>query len=401
MMMKMTKMILVASILALLSGTALEAQVVIGADLTPNPGALLELKSNGNSGTNANATAGFLFPRVNISNFTPATDAAFAASIGGTGSWNRQTHTGLVVYNVGSPAGLYLWNGTQWETFSAVTASPIVTAANGLNKNGTSIELGGALTKPTTTISGSAQSIVFDLQNVTASNEGLLIKNLPALIVNKSPLAVDVITGKVGILGGGSEAKIAFLQATNNSYLSSYATGGSADAANNSRTRTIPWNISNVPAGLPSTGGDMVTNNLVVFIPSENSFELLEDIAVELSGYIGYGANVTNIDPVNGSGSTNGGTSDITVVNASIQVKRAGGGTYENYSSVRAVYQQPTTPYRQTLNIPPAMLIGYRGDRIRMVVIPQPSDLGTSHRSPAVVNPFGSDFCKSLKIVGQ
>jgi hypothetical protein len=147
----------------------------------------------------------------------------------------------------------------------------------------------------------------------------------------------------------------------------------------------------------------MVTNNLVAYSSADRSFELLEDASVELSGYIGYGSNVTNEGP-NGSGALNGGTADITIVNASIQVKYASEGSgapFRNCSSVRAVYQQPTTPYRQTLNIPPTMFTGHAGDKIRMVVIPRPSNLGVVHTKPAVVNPFGTDFCKSLKIIAQ
>jgi hypothetical protein len=98
-----------------------KAQVTIGSNTLPNNGAILDVKNNDNA---INANGGINFPRVLITNFTPTTDSDFAASIGATNSWDRQKHTGLMVYNTGTPVGLHIWNGTRWIAVGGGTVSP-------------------------------------------------------------------------------------------------------------------------------------------------------------------------------------------------------------------------------------------------------------------------------------
>lgn len=393
------------------------AQVTIGSSREPSNAALLELKTQDaiNPATvtdDANITStkgGFVLPRVKLKDlntlepFIPLSDQDW---LNASTSKIKEKHAGLMVYNINTASpfaqGIYTWDGGKW----VICAMDI---KNGLHLDGNIIKLGGTLTDDETTIDLDTKNLVFDLTNAsTDDDKGLMIKNLQTLSVDSKGLVVDGVTGKIG-LNPGIPAKIAFLQSDTQTYLSSLSTGGSDDSDNSSRTYTIPWNITTVPSDKPSTGGDMATNNLVKFIPSENAFELMEDAAVELSGYIGYVPRATS-ETGAGLNPSAGGDVDkevyrTTIVNASIQTKKEGGSLYTNCTSVRGTFLRPTTPYRQTLSIPPALYVGKKGDRIRMVVIPRPksgsTELGVSHEDPRLVVPYGTKYSKSLKIIAQ
>lgn len=108
--------------------TGLKAQVTIGSGLSPNAGAILDLKEYYSKDPLKDASTsnrGMLLPRVKLINLTPATDEEFAASIGATGSWDRNSHIGLLVYNINEDfctggASIYkkpyIWDGVKWET---------------------------------------------------------------------------------------------------------------------------------------------------------------------------------------------------------------------------------------------------------------------------------------------
>ena len=100
-----------------------QAQVTIGCEQTPISGALLDLKEENST------SKGLGLPRVKLTKLNPDSDSDFAASIGGSGSWNRAQHEGLLIYNVNdTPAGctneiyveapaqgIYVWDGSAWS----------------------------------------------------------------------------------------------------------------------------------------------------------------------------------------------------------------------------------------------------------------------------------------------
>ena len=93
------------------SGTAfVNAQVRIGANVTPEKGAVLDLKSSGYVG-------GLLLPRVTLAdlNTVPSTWV-------GSGTLDPSKLKGLLVFNNdGSfPKGIYVWNGTKWQAMITV-----------------------------------------------------------------------------------------------------------------------------------------------------------------------------------------------------------------------------------------------------------------------------------------
>lgn len=102
-----------------------QAQVTIGSANKPKDGALLDLKEYEDVATPGGITSqrGLVIPRVNISNLKPSTPEELAASIGNTGSWGMDDHTGLMVYNVSNREvdrgetcpGIHVWNGIEWE----------------------------------------------------------------------------------------------------------------------------------------------------------------------------------------------------------------------------------------------------------------------------------------------
>lgn len=121
-------------LLLLLIACSLSAQVTVGSNNAPVSGALLQLKES--EGTDENAAKGLVMPRVVLSDLTPATDAALAKSIGGSGSYSMSEHIGLVVYNIGSQVvddpcsmtlsispGLYVWHGDKWEALYGQSGS--------------------------------------------------------------------------------------------------------------------------------------------------------------------------------------------------------------------------------------------------------------------------------------
>jgi hypothetical protein len=100
------------------------AQVTIGANLDPNEGSLLDLKTSDES---VNSTKGMMLPRVRLTDLTklypmlektpgsgePVEEYNEAAEIAAM----HAAHIGLTVYNVGKswePSGIFVWTGAKW-----------------------------------------------------------------------------------------------------------------------------------------------------------------------------------------------------------------------------------------------------------------------------------------------
>ena len=93
------------------SGTAfVNAQVRIGANAVPEKGTVLDLKS---SSAAPGYIGGLLLPRVALAGLNTAPDASWV----GSGTPVPANLKGLLVYNTNTavgPAGIYVWNGTEW-----------------------------------------------------------------------------------------------------------------------------------------------------------------------------------------------------------------------------------------------------------------------------------------------
>jgi len=101
----------------------LQAQVTIGTADAPVPGALLQLKTTGDTSAKANADKGLGMPRVFLSDIDKLSPMYSYADADNTPSANDvNEHIGLVVYNTniclqakGEDAGIYVWNGNEWK----------------------------------------------------------------------------------------------------------------------------------------------------------------------------------------------------------------------------------------------------------------------------------------------
>ncbi|MCL2651959.1 MAG: hypothetical protein FWD60_13190, partial [Candidatus Azobacteroides sp.] len=130
----MRKFFLLAGIFAAVNIVSISAQVTVGTNEGPVPGAILQVKTTGDavSNGNVNATQGIGFPRVALVTkdlLQPMYSATDASNL--TDAIKMQ-HKGLVVYNVTdddnadlSP-GLYQWDGTGWTGFAQKTPAAVV-----------------------------------------------------------------------------------------------------------------------------------------------------------------------------------------------------------------------------------------------------------------------------------
>ncbi len=135
-----------------------KAQVTIGSNITPNTGALLDLKENANKDTNA--SKGLLLPRVmleDIGNLYPMFtngDPLYTDT-------EKDLHTGLIVYNLkddpanGLCPGPYVWENSSWNrllepceytppsilTIECPITTPIVSGTKGVTMSGTIIPI--------------------------------------------------------------------------------------------------------------------------------------------------------------------------------------------------------------------------------------------------------------------
>lgn len=405
--MKKRNLLLIFGCLFLIASPG-KAQVTIGSNSEPLTGALLQLKENDNAATASNSSKGLLLPRVALTS-TTVTSVITGLTAAPT------NYKGLVVYNVGAsgstvPVGTYVWTGSEWHLLENLDSFNLK-ARNGLTyANNDSVVLGGTMTATSTTINLDDKTLIFDNVNAPAyssstRNVGLILKDLPDITTNSVGLVIDRETGRLGMNSAGIPAKLAFYQAAEEDYVSDLAlasaTGDNDDTTNAGRTRIVRWNEAN----------DEFTNNLLDFVPSLNCFQIpdtVSEIMVELSGYIGYVANATSTT----NATFNGGTNDVTIVNAAIQVQQVATydpvtgsptsyGNWVNWTSMRGVFPYLATPYRQTLSIPPALVKLSRYDRIRLVVIPYPSALGAAHTNGRVVAPYGTSIAKAIKIIAQ
>lgn len=115
---------LITCIFCLLPVPAVFAQVTIGSTTAPEKGVLLQLKDDGTYSNGETAEKGLGLPRVNLLSTkldaTSYTDLSKTID-GANGIWDKDTHIGLLIYNVNEDMcksigkGLYVWDGLEWQ----------------------------------------------------------------------------------------------------------------------------------------------------------------------------------------------------------------------------------------------------------------------------------------------
>lgn len=98
-----------------------QAQVTIGSSLKPADGAILDLKQEGTT------KKGLMLPRVNLIHLAipnNGTDLSLTIDNAQNTPWNKDIHTGLMVYHAGKydqcdpntfPQGIYVWDSNRWQ----------------------------------------------------------------------------------------------------------------------------------------------------------------------------------------------------------------------------------------------------------------------------------------------
>ena len=104
---------IIFSFTLLLTACILSAQVTVGSELSPNSGALLDIKEFASTSTNlSTATKGVNLPRVALQAANKLEPCATSNTA------NNRNHTGMFVYNTTTNAeltpGVYYWNGVIW-----------------------------------------------------------------------------------------------------------------------------------------------------------------------------------------------------------------------------------------------------------------------------------------------
>ncbi|UWY28027.1 hypothetical protein N4T20_20185 [Flavobacterium sp. TR2] len=131
---KTFKFLLMVCFISFLSSKVGAQTKIGGAPRASNPNAYLELGD-------ANATKGFLMPRVALSSTKEATP--LMAHVAGMQVYNTTTVNDVT-------PGVYYNDGTKWILFSSQIGQSSFDAGNGLTKSGQTLKLGGNLTEPVT-----------------------------------------------------------------------------------------------------------------------------------------------------------------------------------------------------------------------------------------------------------
>jgi len=419
---KLTKLLLTLAACFLLMPT--HAQVTIGSGEAPSRAALLEIKDQKPDAQNVTSTKGGLaLPRVSLVN--SATLEPFIAT--NDPDWTnattqaelKTTHTGLMVYNLNATSpftkGIYVWTGEKWAVASGL-------ARNGLNEQDGYIQMGGTLLENT---SIDMNGKTFDF---TTKGQSFAIKGLEDIQTNATAVVVDVNTGRLG-KAGVTPTRLTFAQAKQTTININSAEGQSGTLTEATTASNIANTVTNRVPGtncttstthplfeknlnwgkkviVPFKDADIITNIDVTTPVYDNAepskivaFELTGTYTVELTGYVNYSPNKGNA------------ASDAVLLNLTVQVKADGETEWTDYSSVRYIMNSPQQWYRNTLNLPPAVYEGKKGDQVRLVIV-RPFNIegttatflggahgyGDNFKVVSIATPYGTQFSCGIKI---
>jgi len=170
---------------------AIMAQVTIGSNVIPNPGAIVDLKEDGSSAQNS--VRGVNLPKVELQNinelypmFTSG-DAAYTSD-------EKKIHTGLAIYNITDDLakrlcpGPYVWNGGKWIRLLGECDDNSI-----LCNSSTLVQITGTSGSPITPVSHTiSMKLVYDGVNIpmgTILNQGG--SSINGLLVEVSTAVVE------------------------------------------------------------------------------------------------------------------------------------------------------------------------------------------------------------------
>ncbi len=131
------KTIILSILIFIGANYSIYSQITIGSNLSPNSGALLDLKESNNIG--ANSSKGLTFPRVSLERpdiLAPCVTGDLTTDV-------KNAHIGLCVYNVtfnkelGLCPGFHVWDGMKWDriaedcTATLTAKVPVTCVADG------------------------------------------------------------------------------------------------------------------------------------------------------------------------------------------------------------------------------------------------------------------------------
>lgn len=153
------------------------------------------------------------------------------------------------------------------------------------------------------------------------------------------------------------------------------------------------------PINIEWTTSDIVTNNIMTYNSSDNTFTFQEDGIYELSGYIVYraGAKIASTVAQMSDVATN-----LATLNVTIQVNKINTTTWVNIAGARYLLSGPGVDrYVETVSVPPVLYTATTGDKIRMVFYRPNSTSGMPHGTQStwgIIKPDGMEFTKGMKV---
>ena len=222
--------------------------------------------------------------------------------------------------------------------------------------------------------------------NKTATINGKLYVSDTPILPSSTALVVDV-NGRIGT-AASIPSKSCFVQSPKDITL----TDDQLATINNGENLLIPWLAS-----------DIVSNNIVTFNPSDNSFSLNEDAICEISAFFNYLPRSADALKAN----------SVTLLNVLLQYKEPS-GEWQDFSGGRSIYPGIAAIAGLTTSVPPAILSLTRGTSLRMVINNPITAFGTGTNFLAKHGGYtgagagngktiigsitGLEFCKGLKI---
>lgn len=389
------------------------AQVTIGSSNPASKAALLELKDHAattptsvtDDANVTSETGGLLLPRVKLidkNTLQPFIDSNDKLWDEKETNKVRETHAGLMVYNLTTTAGfeqgIYVWDGAKWM----ITKTTIPAADNNWSLTGNAGTTAGTNFLGTT----DAQGLAFKTNNVeririastgnvgigtTAPSASLHVNGDMKLATAPAYSGADVIVrnsdGSIGIAAPEAPInKVLYAQSSTYQNIS----GTDLATVNAGNPLVITWAASDI-----QSFGGLLTRN------ADHSFTFNEKALCEVSGYVNYQPNATPPDNY-----TKEYSDYVAAVNVIIQYATASApNTWLTLTGARHLYPGATAggPIQSVL-LAPAIRTFQKNDKIRMVVKRPSATFGLAHGtmsgSPfAAINvPTGSTYCKSMKV---
>lgn len=405
----MNRRILLLCLLPLLGLSAI-AQVTIGSGTPPSKAALLDLKDQevnapASVTDDANVTSeigGLLLPRVKLVNtntLEPFIDVNDELWVQKETNKIRETHAGLMIYNLSTTAGLeqgiYVWDGAKW----VITKTTVPAANNNWSLDGNT----GTTTGTNFLGTADAQGLAFKTNNTeriritsdgnigistTAPSASLHVNGDMKLATAPTYSGADVMVrksdGSVGTAAPEAPInKIMYTQSKTSQIFSSTT----LTRLNNGDDIIVTW-----AAADESNYRNLLTRN------ADHSFTFNEKVLCEVSGYVNYQPNATIPDSY-----TTIWNNNIAALNVSIQYALSTTpNNWVDLAGARHIFSLGAMAAAESILVPAAIMTFNKNDKIRMIIKRPSSSFGLTHGTSAtnsfIIAPTGSQFSKGFKI---